>query len=123
MGLIWFLTAAFAAAVPLLAAAVVVHPTPQQVAYDDKSKVAYLIGDKQLYVIDMSPAALLDNGQPAATPKLLRVLQTKNLTTTVNDVSFCGSYLAISADGATKTQPGTVTIFNRWVLSHHNCIT
>jgi hypothetical protein len=74
-----------------------------------------MIGDKRLYVIDLSPDALLDDGEPAETPKALSVLTTVTLPTTVNDVSFCGGYLALSANGATKVDLGSVTIYSRYL--------
>jgi hypothetical protein len=74
-----------------------------------------MIGDNKLYVIDLSPDALLDNGEPADTPKALDVLETVTLPTTVNDVSFCGGYLALSANGVTKVDLGSVTIYSRYL--------
>lgn len=87
-----------------------------QVAFDDKEKVAYLIGDTKLYIIDLSPKALLDHhGHPFNLPRPLIVLQTVELPNTVNDVSFCGGYLALSANGPTKVLPGSVTIYSRYL--------
>jgi hypothetical protein len=91
-----------------------------QVAYDDMHKVAYLIGDTKLYIVDLSPVALLDNGSPASTPRPLSVLQTLELNLTVNDVAFCGGLLAISTNAADtantsgKVLPGGVTILNNY---------
>jgi hypothetical protein len=85
------------------------------VAYDDVEKVAYLIGGKDIYVIDLSPEKLLDDGVAASTPRNLDQLKKLPQPTTVNDVAFCGDYLAVSANGATKVLPGSVLIFRRWV--------
>lgn len=85
-----------------------------QVAYDDVEKVAYLIGGKDIYVIDLSQKALLEDGEAAATPRDLPRLKNLTQPTTVNDVAFCGDYLAVSANGATKVLPGSVTIFRRY---------
>lgn len=84
-----------------------------QVAYDDVEKVAYLIGNKDIYVIDLSPEKLLDDGVAASPPRDLQLLKTLTQPTTVNDVAFCGDYLAVTANGATKVLPGSVTIFRR----------
>lgn len=77
-------------------------------------KVAYLIGNKVLYVVDLSPAALLNNGAPASPPKNVSLLANLTLPTTLTDVQFCGGYLAVTAEGPTKVLPGSVTIFNRF---------
>lgn len=87
-------------------------------SFDDKQKVAYLVGAKTLYVIDLSPDALLNYGVPAKTPKDLPVLHKVTLPATINDVTFCGGYLAIAANGASKTQPGIVTIYGRYLRQH-----
>lgn len=86
--------------------------------FDDKQKVAYLTGGKTLYVIDLSPDVLLNYGVPAKTPKDLPVLHQVTLPTAINDVAFCGGYLAIVANGAIKTEPGTVTIHGRYLRQH-----
>jgi hypothetical protein len=94
---------------------------PPQVAYDDKHKVAYLIGDTKLHIIDLSPETLLDNGSPADTPRALDVLATFELGVTVNDVAFCGGLLALSTNGldigniSGKVLPGSVTILNNYI--------
>lgn len=81
-------------------------------AYDNGRKVAYLVGGKNLYVVGLD--TLVTNGTLTATPKDLPLLQTMPLPTTLTDVAFCGGYLAISAEGATKVSPGIVMIFNRY---------
>lgn len=86
-----------------------------QVAYDDQEKVAYLISDTKLYVIDLSPEALLEGGAPATTPRELPVLRTVTLPTTATDVAFCGGYIAVSAEGSSKVLPGSVAIFSRYL--------
>jgi hypothetical protein len=86
-----------------------------QVVFDDKQKVAYLVGGKSLFVVNMEPAALLDNGSPAAEPKNLATLQTMTFPTIVNDVTFCGRFLAVSNNGNTKVDNGTVTIYQRYL--------
>lgn len=85
-----------------------------QVAFDDKVKVAYLIGNTELYVLDVSSDAM---DVYASSPKVLPVLLTKDLPTPVTDVYFCGDLLAVSAEGATKVQPGQVLIFTRYQRS------
>lgn len=65
--------------------------------------------------MDLSPESLLESGSAAATPKSLSVLETVTLPTTVNDVVFCGDYLAVAANGATKVLPGSVTLFSRYL--------
>lgn len=71
---------------------------------------------------DLSPAALLENGDPASTPKALSVLKTVTYQTVLNDVYFCATedagYLAVAANsgpGEAKVQPGSVTIYSRYV--------
>lgn len=90
-------------------------PGTEQVAYDDQEKVAYLISDTKLYVIDLSPEALLEGGAPATTPRELPVLRTVTLPTTATDVAFCGGYIAVSAEGSSKVLPGSVAIFSRYL--------
>jgi hypothetical protein len=91
------------------------------VAFDDQEKVAYLIGNRTLYVVDLSPSALLDSGsRPSPTPKAQSVLTSLDLSTTVNDVIFCATaggngYLAVAADGETKVEAGSVTVYSRYL--------
>jgi hypothetical protein len=86
-----------------------------QVAFDDQEKVAYLIGGTKLYIIDLSPEALLVAGSPATEPKPLSAIANITLPTTINDVAFCGGYLAVAANGATKVLPGSVTLYSRYL--------
>lgn len=92
-----------------------------QVAFDDQEKVAYLIGNRTLYVVDLSASALLISGsEPAQTPKALSVLTTVDLSTTLNDVIFCAAaggdgYLAVAANGETKVEAGSVTVYSRYL--------
>lgn len=92
-----------------------------QVAFDDREKVAYLIGNLTLYVVDLSPTALLDgNNSPANPPRALTLRQSLTRPTTLNDVAFCDGYLdlAIASNGeGGKVRPGSVTIFGRYVRS------
>lgn len=86
-----------------------------QVAFDDQEKIAYLIGGSQLYLIDLSPVALLEAGSPAQEPKSLSVLETFTLDSTINDVAVCGDLLAVALNGPTKVLPGSVTLFSRFL--------
>jgi hypothetical protein len=88
------------------------------VAFDDKEKVAYLIGNLTLYVVDLSITALLDNNSPANPPRTLTLRQSLTRPTTLNDVAFCDGYLAVASNGeGGKVQPGSVTIFGRYARS------
>jgi hypothetical protein len=82
------------------------------VTYDDVSKVAYLIGGTSVHIIDVSPAAV---HVTASTAKVLPVLVTRELPTTITDVYVCGDLLAISAEGATKVSPGQVLLYSRYL--------
>jgi hypothetical protein len=76
------------------------------------SKVAYLIGGTNLHVIDVSPAAV---DVTSSTAKILPVLATRELPSTITDVYMCGDLLAVSAEGATKVSPGQVLLYSRYL--------
>jgi hypothetical protein len=84
------------------------------VAFDDKGKVAYLIGNTNVYVIDMSPAVLTLSRSAPAGGSQLPLLGSRDFTVDVTDVQFCGDYVAISTYGDVKTDPGRVYIFARY---------
>jgi hypothetical protein len=86
-----------------------------QVAFDDKEKIAYLVGGQQLYVVDLAPEKLFVNGILPTSARTLNVTQKVELANVVNDVVFCGHFLAISTEAVPKTNPGTVTIYNRYL--------
>ncbi|PRW56875.1 alkaline phosphatase isoform A [Chlorella sorokiniana] len=90
----------------------VAFPAAEQVAYDDKAKVAYVIGGNSLAVIGLPQAVLLGGSGPAGTP--LSILKTVDLGRAVNDVVFCGDWLALALNGAAKTDPGTVQLHRRY---------
>jgi hypothetical protein len=90
----------------------VAFPATEQVAYDDKAKVAYVIGGNSLAVIGLPQAVLLGGSGPAGTP--LSILKTVDLGRAVNDVVFCGDWLALALNGAAKTDPGTVQLHRRY---------
>lgn len=83
-----------------------------QVAFDDVSKVAYMIGGQNLIVIDLSSSAV---DVSASTAKVLPVLTVRELPTTTTDVVMCGDLLAVSAEGATKVSPGQVLLYTRYL--------
>lgn len=82
-----------------------------QVTFDDKEKIAYMIGNTQLYIIDVSAALLLGGAGVAQLPTLKAV----DLGAPVNDVYFCGGYVAVAVNGASKNLPGFVAIYGRFV--------
>jgi hypothetical protein len=84
------------------------------VAFDDKGKVAYLIGNTNVYVIDMSPTVLTVTQSAAAGASELPLLGSRDFTRDVTDVQFCGDYVAISTYGDEKTDPGRVYVFARY---------
>jgi hypothetical protein len=85
-----------------------------QVTFDDVSKVAYLIGSNSVHVIDVSSAAV---DVTSSTAKVLPVLLTRDLPTTITDVVMCGDLIAISAEGASKVSPGQVLLYSRYLRS------
>eukprot|EP00883_Tetradesmus_obliquus_P007510 jgi/Sobl393_1/18142/SZX59566.1 len=84
----------------------------EQVAFDDVSKVAYMIGGQNLIVIDLSSSAV---DVSASIAKVLPVLTVHELPTTTTDVVMCGDLLAVSAEGATKVSPGQVLLYTRYL--------
>lgn len=84
----------------------------EQVAFDDVSKVAYMIGGQNLIVIDLSSSAV---DVSASTAKVVPVLTVRELPTTTTDVVMCGDLLAVSAEGATKVSPGQVLLYTRYL--------
>lgn len=91
-------------------------PYVEQVVFDDGAKVAYTVGDDKLFVVDLSPAALALESAPANPGEgtTLPVLQTVPLGRAVNDVATCGRLLALSVNGPTKVDPGSVRIHRRY---------
>lgn len=89
-------------------------PYAEQVAYDDAAKVAYVIGDTTLSVIDMSHAALLNGTGSGPAGASLPILKSINFGKSVNDVVFCDSWVALAMNGAAKTDPGSVTLHRRY---------
>jgi hypothetical protein len=85
-----------------------------QVTFDDVSKVAYLIGGNSVHVIDVSSAAV---DITSSTARVLPILLTRNLPTTITDVVMCGDLIAISAEGASKVSPGQVLLYSRYLRS------
>lgn len=95
----------------------------EQVAFDDFSKVAYLIGDRIIYVLDLSPTRLPIKTTETplgaiSTGAALPVITTKELPATITDVQFCDKYVAVSAENVNgKTLPGQVLIYSRFLRS------
>lgn len=92
-----------------------------QVAFDDDTKVAYLVGDETIYIIDLSNSILpIETGETpigaTSTGQQLPVVATKEVPATITDVQFCDKYVAISAENVNgKTLPGQVLIYSRFL--------
>jgi hypothetical protein len=78
------------------------------------SKVAYLIGGNSVHVIDVSSAAV---DVTSSTARVLPILLTRDLPTTITDVVMCGDLIAISAEGSSKVSPGQVLLYSRYLRS------
>lgn len=75
----------------------------EQVDYDDKNKVAYVIGGKTITTVDLS-----DLANP-------RIIAPDFVSANdIQDVVFCGGYVAVAVSGTLKTDNGSVQIFSAY---------